>query len=41
MEASEMQPDVVSYNTVINVCAHNDRPEEARVRAASWVGEAA
>ena len=31
MEASGMTPDVISFNTVINVCAHDGRPEEARL----------
>ena len=29
MEASGMTPDVISFNTVINLCAHDGRPEEA------------
>jgi hypothetical protein len=28
MEASGTTPDVVSYNIVINLCAHTDRPQE-------------
>ena len=36
MEASGITPDVVSYNIVINLCAHTERPTEADGFVAKW-----